>query len=101
MHSTRQQQMKNFILDKRRGLLVHFSLKYSALLVYVRLGLSLDELVELSLAKCGLGWGGGGVKFLLYISSSLVSTRLHTETELNTLPGSALKVCGGGWVGGG
>ena len=48
MHNARQQQMKNFILDKRRGLLVHFSLKYSALLVYVRLGLSLDELVELS-----------------------------------------------------
>ena len=36
------------------------------------------------------------------ISSCWVTIRLHTENQLYTLPGSALKVCvvGGGWVGG-
>ena len=41
---------------------------------------------------------GGVGQFLLYISSSLVSARLNTETYLCTLPGSVLKVpvVGGG-----
>jgi hypothetical protein len=34
----------------------------------------------------------------LSISSSWVNIRLHTENQLHTLPGSALKVCVvGGW----
>ena len=43
---------------------------------------------------------GGGVLtliFLLHILSSLVNVRLHTENWLCNLPGSALKVPGGGW----
>ena len=47
----------------------------------------------------------GGVS--LIISSSWVNLKLHTENQLYTLPGSALKVCvvvvggrvGGWWVG--
>ena len=40
--------------------------------------------------------------FFFSISSSWVNIRLHTENQLYTLPGSALKVCvGGWWVGGG
>jgi hypothetical protein len=34
--------------------------------------------------------------FLLHISSSWVNIRLHTENQLPRLPGSALKVPGGG-----
>jgi hypothetical protein len=34
----------------------------------------------------------------LNISSSWVKIRLHTENQLRRLPGSALKVPGGGWV---
>jgi hypothetical protein len=50
--------------------------------------------------------GGGGLHSpicFLSISSSWVNIRLHTENQLHTLPGSALKVCvvggggGGGW----
>jgi hypothetical protein len=44
--------------------------------------------------------GGGGVItiFFLRISSSWVNLRLHTENQLDTLPGSVLKVCVvGGW----
>ena len=33
----------------------------------------------------------------LSISSSWVNLRLQTENQLNTLPGSTLKVCVGGW----
>ena len=36
--------------------------------------------------------------FFLSISSSWVNLSLHTENQLYTLPGSALKVCVGGWV---
>ena len=36
--------------------------------------------------------------FFLYISSSWVKIRLHTENELPMLPGSALKVPVGGGV---
>ena len=42
--------------------------------------------------------------FLLHISSSWVEIRLHTKNQPSSLPGSALKVCGGvvvvvvGWV---
>ena len=47
--------------------------------------------------------GGHNPIFILSISSSWVNLRLHTEKQVYTLPGSALKVCvvGGGWVGGG
>ena len=49
----------------------------------------------------GGGEGLGDPYFFLYISSSWVKIRLHTENELPRLPGSALKVCGGvGWGGG-
>ena len=45
--------------------------------------------------------GGSYAYFILCISSSWVNLRLHTENQLYTLPGSALKVCGGGgWVDG-
>ena len=37
--------------------------------------------------------GGGDPYFFLYISSSWVKIRLHTENHLPGLPGSALKVC--------
>ena len=37
----------------------------------------------------------------LHISTSWVKIRLHTKNQLPRLPGSALKVPGGGWVGGG
>ena len=39
-------------------------------------------------------------KIFLSISSSWVNLRLHTEMQLYTLPGNALKVCvvGGGGV---
>ena len=42
---------------------------------------------------------GGDPYFFLCISSSLVEIRLHAETQLSSLPGSALTVCvvGGGW----
>ena len=54
-------------------------------------------LVELSWV--GRGWGGGSI--FLYISSSLVSARLHTENWLCNLPRSVLKVpVVGGLVGG-
>ena len=49
-------------------------------------------------------WGRGGLGdpyFFLYISSSWVKIRLHTENELPRLPGSALKVPVVGWGGGG
>ena len=47
-------------------------------------------------------WGGGGVgnpKFFLHIFSSWVMVRLHTENQLDSLPGSASTVCvgGSGW----
>ena len=48
---------------------------------------------------------GGGfltIFFLLSISSSWVNIRLHTENQLYSLPGSALKLCVvvvGGWLG--
>ena len=43
--------------------------------------------------------GRGGGQFFLYISSSLVSARLHTENWLCNLPRSALKVpVVGGWL---
>jgi hypothetical protein len=35
---------------------------------------------------------------LAWIWSSLVMVKLYTETQLHSLPGSALKVCVGGWV---
>jgi hypothetical protein len=38
--------------------------------------------------------------FCLHISSRCVKIRLHTENQLPMLPGSALKVPGGGGVGG-
>jgi hypothetical protein len=40
------------------------------------------------------------VLVFLSISSSWVNLRLHTENQIYTLPGSALKVCvvGSGWV---
>ena len=43
--------------------------------------------------------GGHNPICFLSISSSWVNIRLHTENQLYTLPGSALKVCvvGGGW----
>ena len=42
---------------------------------------------------------GGNLNFFLHILSSLVNIRLHTENWLCNLPGSALKVPGGGgWV---
>ena len=46
-----------------------------------------------------MGEGGLIPIFLLGISSSWVNMRLHTENQLYTMPGSALKVCvvGGGW----
>ena len=46
-----------------------------------------------------MGEGGLIPIFLLSISSSWVNMRLHTENQLYTMPGSALKVCvvGGGW----
>ena len=44
---------------------------------------------------------GGNPDFFLHILSSLVNIRLHTENWLCNLPGSALKVPGGGWVVGG
>jgi hypothetical protein len=46
--------------------------------------------------------GGGTLFFFLCYSSSWVNLRLHTENQLCTMSGSALKVCvgGGGWVGG-
>ena len=48
-----------------------------------------------------LGRGGGYIPiFLLSISSSWVNLRLHTESQLYTLPGSALTVCVGGGGGG-
>ena len=64
-------------------------------------------LVELMLSLCyaGFSFGGGGpiLLFCLSISSSWVNLRLHTENQLYTLPGSALKVCvvvgGGGGCG--
>ena len=46
-------------------------------------------------------WGLGDPYFFLHISSSWVKIRLHTENQLPGLPGSALKVVLGGWVGGG
>ena len=42
----------------------------------------------------------GDPKFFLCISSSWVKIRLHTENQLPSLHGSAVKVPGGGWVGG-
>ena len=49
-----------------------------------------------------MGRGRGGyLNFFLHILSSLVNIRLHTENWLCILPGSALKVPGGGWVVGG
>ena len=45
--------------------------------------------------------GSGDPYFFLHISSSWVKIRLHTENHLPGLPGSALKVCLGGVVGGG
>ena len=41
----------------------------------------------------GVGWGFHNPIFFLSISSSWVNIRLHTENQLYTLPGSALKVC--------
>ena len=47
----------------------------------------------LSLVELSMGWEGVGVgNFFLYISSSLVSSRVHNKTQLCILPGSALKV---------
>ena len=40
-----------------------------------------------------MGEGGLIPIFLLSISSSWVNMRLHTENQLYTMPGSALKVC--------
>ena len=50
-----------------------------------------------------MGGGGGGVTliFLLLILSRYVMVRLHSENQLHSLPGSTLKVCLGGWMGGG
>ena len=53
-------------------------------------------LVELEF-RFFLGGVGNPIVFL-HILSSLVNVRLHTETLLCKLPGSALKVLvGGGW----
>ena len=46
-------------------------------------------------------WGGGDPYFFLYISSSWVKIRLHTENQLPGLTGSALKVFVGWWWWGG
>ena len=43
--------------------------------------------------------GGGGGNFFLQISFSRVKISFHVEFHLPGLPGSALKVFGGGWVG--
>ena len=57
--------------------------------------------------KEGVGGAPSYPFFLLYIFSSWLNLRLHIGNELNTLLGSALKVCvvggwvvvgGGGWV---
>ena len=53
-------------------------------------------LVELEFRLDG-GVGGGSPSFFLHILSCLVNVRLHTETWLCNLPGSALKVPVGGW----
>ena len=45
----------------------------------------------------GKGWVRSP-KFFLYISSSWVKIRLHTENQLPRWSGSALKVCLGWWV---
>ena len=76
--------------------------KYSALLslcsAWLSLSLSLSPSLSLSLTLRGAG-GSGNLNFFLCLSSSLVYPRLHTENQLCTMPGSALKVCvvGGGW----
>ena len=54
-------------------------------------------LVELELRFGGRGGEGGNPNLFLHILSSLVNIRLHTENWLCNLPGSALKVPGGGW----
>ena len=54
-------------------------------------------LVELEFRLDG-GDGGVTLIFLLHILSILFNIRLHTENWLFNLPGSALKVPGGGWV---
>ena len=41
------------------------------------------------------------IEVVFHNSSSWVKIRLHTKNQLSGLPGSALKVCVGGGVGGG